>query len=80
MTYYWKKGRIKAEDSPLTNAPHTQDVVISSEWNRKYTREQAVYPLPYVKQNKWWPTVGRIDNVYGDRHLICSCPPLTDYQ
>jgi len=75
-----EKGKIKAEDSPLTHAPHTQDVVISSDWNRKYTREQAVYPLAYVKQNKWWPTVGRIDNVYGDRNLICSCPPLSDYQ
>eukprot|EP01123_Difflugia_compressa_P011060 TRINITY_DN4260_c2_g2_i1.p1 TRINITY_DN4260_c2_g2~~TRINITY_DN4260_c2_g2_i1.p1 ORF type:complete len:663 (+),score=129.33 TRINITY_DN4260_c2_g2_i1:2397-4385(+) len=75
-----EEGRISADDSPLRYAPHPQEVVISSEWDRKYTREQAVYPLPHLKQNKWWPTVARIDNVYGDRNLICSCPPLTDYQ
>eukprot|EP01125_Pyxidicula_operculata_P002391 TRINITY_DN12269_c0_g1_i1.p1 TRINITY_DN12269_c0_g1~~TRINITY_DN12269_c0_g1_i1.p1 ORF type:complete len:984 (-),score=282.56 TRINITY_DN12269_c0_g1_i1:142-3093(-) len=74
-----EEGRVKSEDSVLKHAPHTQYVVISSEWNRKYTREEAVYPLPYVRKNKWWPTVGRIDNVFGDRNLICSCPPLSEY-
>eukprot|EP01124_Arcella_intermedia_P031113 TRINITY_DN6943_c0_g1_i1.p1 TRINITY_DN6943_c0_g1~~TRINITY_DN6943_c0_g1_i1.p1 ORF type:complete len:1010 (+),score=242.58 TRINITY_DN6943_c0_g1_i1:33-3032(+) len=75
-----EEGKIKAEDSPLAHAPHTQDVLIVTEWNRKYTREQAAYPLPYVKRNKWWPTVSRIDNVYGDRNLVCSCPPISDYE
>jgi len=75
-----EEGRISADDSPLHHAPHPQDVVIASEWDRKYTREQAVYPLPFLKHNKWWPTVSRIDNVYGDRHLICSCPPLSAYE
>lgn len=74
-----EEGRIKAEDSPLVHAPHPQSVVISSTWDRKYTREQAVYPLPFVQKNKWWPTVGRVDNVFGDRNLVCTCPPTEEY-
>lgn len=82
-------GKIAAADSPLKHAPHTQDVVTSSNWNRKYSREQAAYPAPWMRQqnkltatafNKFWPTVGRIDNVYGDRNLVCTCPPVSDYQ
>jgi len=70
---------LKAEESPLTHAPHPQHVVITTEWNYKYTREEAAYPLPFVRKNKWWPTVSRVDNVYGDRNLICTCPPVEDY-
>jgi len=73
-------GNVKAEDSPLTNAPHTQDMLLVAEWNKPYTRDYAAFPLPHLRQSKFWPTVGRVDNVYGDRNLICSCPPLTDYQ
>jgi len=74
-----EEGRMKAEDSPLSHAPHCQQVVIATDWNRKYTREEAAYPLAFVRRNKWWPTVGRVDNVFGDRNLICTCPPIEDY-
>lgn len=79
------QGKIAAKDSALKNAPHTQDVVMSSKWERKYSREQAAFPGPWMRNphntsfNKFWPTVGRIDNVYGDRHLVCTCPPVSDY-
>lgn len=72
-------GRIDKLNNPLKHAPHTADVVIADDWNRPYTREQAAYPLPYLKQNKFWPTVGRLDNVFGDRHVVCTCPPLESY-
>jgi glycine dehydrogenase len=69
-------GKADAEDNVLKNAPHTAAAVIAGKWTHPYTREQAVYPLPWVKERKFWPSVGRIDNPYGDRHLFCSCPPL----
>jgi glycine dehydrogenase len=72
-------GKVAHEDSPLAHAPHTADVVMSDEWQRPYTREQAAYPAPWVKDYKFWPAVGRIDNVYGDRNLFCICPPLEEY-
>ena len=72
-------GAVAPEDSPLKNAPHTADMVFASEWTKPYSREAAAFPAPWVKANKFWPTVGRVDNVYGDRNLICSCPPLEDY-
>jgi len=75
-----EKGEMDPKDNPLANAPHTARVVISNDWNRKYSRELAAYPAPWTKDNKLWPFVGRIDSVYGDRNLICSCPPLEDYQ
>lgn len=72
------EGRIAAEDSPLKHAPHTMDMIASAEWNRKYSRETAAFPAPWTNASKkFWPTVGRVDNVYGDRHLVCSCPPLS---
>jgi glycine dehydrogenase len=79
------QGKIAAKDSPLKHAPHTQDVVLSSKWDRPYSREQAAFPGPWMRNphnttfNKFWPAVGRIDNVYGDRNLVCTCPPVTDY-
>ena len=73
-------GTIAVQDSPLKHAPHTAQAVTADEWDRPYTRQQAVYPLPWVKDNKYWPTVGRVDNVYGDRNLQCSCPPLSLYE
>jgi glycine dehydrogenase len=73
-------GRVPLEHSPLRNAPHTLDVVLNADWKKPYSREVAVYPAPWVKANKFWPTVGRVDNVYGDRNLVCTCPPISAYE
>ena len=74
-------GKISSEDSPLRHAPHTAMILTTTEWTRAYTREQAAYPLASLKNgSKYWPPVGRVDNVYGDRNVICSCPPLSDYE
>ncbi len=72
-------GKIAADNSPLHNAPHTQDVVMADNWDRPYTREQAAYPAPWVRAHKFWPHVGRVDDAHGDRHLYCTCPPMEDY-
>ena len=72
-------GLMAAEDSPLRHAPHTQDDLISAEWNRAYSREVAAFPAPAQKLWKYWPSVNRVDNVYGDRNFICSCPPMEDW-
>jgi len=68
-------GAADRENNPLKHAPHTAAAATASDWPHPYSREQAVYPLPWVKTRKFWPSVGRIDNPYGDRHLFCSCPP-----
>jgi len=73
-------GRIALDESPLRNAPHTLEVVTAADWDRPYSREEAVYPAPWTKENKFWPTCGRVDNVYGDRNLVCTCPPLSAYE
>uniref|UniRef100_UPI001AF0066F hypothetical protein n=1 Tax=Motiliproteus sediminis TaxID=1468178 RepID=UPI001AF0066F len=67
-------------NNPLKNAPHTQADVIEGEWTRPYSREQAVFPVAGLKHAKFWPMVNRIDNVYGDRNLFCSCPAVEDYR
>ncbi|MCB9138053.1 MAG: aminomethyl-transferring glycine dehydrogenase [Caldilineaceae bacterium] len=72
-------GEIDPENNPLKHAPHTAKAVLATEWDRPYSREDAAFPAPWVKENKFWPAVGRIDNVYGDRNLICACPPLEAY-
>jgi glycine dehydrogenase len=72
--------KIDAKNNPLINAPHTASLLMSDSWDKPYSREVAAYPLPYVKQNKLWPAVSRIDNAYGDKNIMCSCPPLEDYQ
>jgi glycine dehydrogenase len=69
-------GTADGMDNPLKNSPHTAAAATASQWMHRYTREQAVYPLPWVKERKFWPAVGRIDNPYGDRNLFCSCPPI----
>jgi glycine dehydrogenase len=69
-------GGADATDNVLKNAPHTAEAVAATEWTHPYSREQAAFPLPFVRANKFWPPVGRIDNPYGDRHLFCSCPPI----
>ena len=73
-------GTLDAADNPLINAPHTLDEVVAADWSHGYDRERAVFPVPGLRANKYWPPVNRIDQVYGDRNLVCSCPPLTDYQ
>ena len=70
----WDKG-----NNPLKNAPHTAHAIVSPEWNHPYTREEAVFPTAWIKAHKFWPPVARINNVAGDRNLVCSCPPLSEY-
>jgi glycine dehydrogenase len=72
-------GEADREDNVLKMAPHTIEEVSADEWRHQYSREKAVFPLPFVKAQKFWPSVARIDNAYGDRNLICSCPPLEIY-
>jgi glycine dehydrogenase len=69
-------GRADRADNVLKNAPHTAEAIAASEWTHPYSREQAAFPLPFVRAGKFWPSVGRIDNPYGDRNLFCSCPPV----
>lgn len=64
----------------IKNSPHTAEMLLATEWTNKYTRDVAAYPLKWVKGNKYWPPVGRVDNVYGDKNIVCSCPPLESYQ
>ena len=70
---------LNGEDSVLKNAPHTQAMLTNDEWNYSYTRKEAAFALDYVKENKYWPTVRRVNEAYGDRHLVCSCNPIEDY-
>jgi glycine dehydrogenase len=72
-------GRADSRDNVLKNAPHTAAAVAADEWRHLYTRSQAAYPLSFVRANKFWPSVGRIDNPYGDRNLMCSCPPVAAF-
>jgi glycine dehydrogenase len=72
-------GRADKKDNIIKHAPHTAKAVVCSDWNRPYTREQAAYPLPWLRENKFWPAVARVDNVYGDKNLICACPPIDSY-
>jgi len=75
-----EEGKMNAEDNPLKNAPHTTDMVCADEWSHPYSREQAAYPLASLRDYKYWSPVGRVDDVYGDTHLICACPPLSSYE
>jgi glycine dehydrogenase len=73
------EGRADSKDNVLKNAPHTAEDVSANEWTHPYTREQAAYPVPGLRAHKFWPTVSRIDNPYGDRNLMCMCPPIEEY-
>jgi glycine dehydrogenase len=73
-------GDFTLEASPVRNAPHTAAAVVSSGWDRAYPREQAVFPVASLRQDKYFPPVGRIDGAAGDRNLICSCPPLSEFE
>mgnify|MGYP001028050108 CR=1 FL=1 len=75
-----EKGEMSATDNVLKNAPHTIEMIAQTEWTHPYTREQAVYPTEWQRVRKFWSTVGRIDNAYGDRNLICSCPSVEEYK
>jgi len=73
-------GVLTAEESPLKYAPHTM-VDVSNPWDRKYTMQEGIFPAPWTNaRNKFWPSVARVDNVHGDRNLMCSCPPMSDYE
>lgn len=74
-----KQGEWTADDNPLVNAPHTAQVLMG-EWNHGYSRDTAAYPLSFIRENKFWPSVSRIDDVYGDKNLICSCPDVASYE
>jgi glycine dehydrogenase len=72
-------GQWPREDNPLKNAPHTAQSLLRADWAHPYTREEAAYPVASLRRGKYWPPVGRVDNVYGDRNLFCSCVPVGDY-
>ena len=74
-----ENGNADKDGNVLKNAPHTVETVTQTDWNRAYSREKAVFPKPWVRQTKFWPAVARINEVHGDRNLMCSCPPLTEY-
>ncbi len=75
-----ESGQVGVEDSPLRNAPHTAETVVSDNWDKGYSREQAAFPdgvqIGMARRGKYWPTVGRIDGAYGDRNLVCACEPI----
>jgi glycine dehydrogenase len=73
-----EEGRMDRADNPLKNAPHTAGAVTTDGWDHPYTREQAVWPAPWLRQHKFWPHVGRVDNGYGDKNLICTCSSVEE--
>lgn len=73
-------GKADAVDNVMKNAPHTAAVITADEWNHAYGRQKAAYPLSWIQVRKFWPSVGRVNNSYGDRNLICTCPPLESYE
>ena len=74
-------GDADKDNNVLHNAPHTLGVITKDDWDLPYSREKAAYPLPYLREGwKFWPTVGRVDNAFGDRNLICTCPPIEMYE
>ncbi|MGQ0537476.1 MAG: aminomethyl-transferring glycine dehydrogenase [Gemmatimonadaceae bacterium] len=74
-----ERGVLDRQDNPLKNAPHTMDTVVSDTWDHRYPREQAAFPAPWTRERKFWPAVGRVDAAYGDRNLVCACPPIESY-
>jgi glycine dehydrogenase len=72
-------GKIDEQNNPLKNAPHTARQIAAEKWDHPYSREQGAFPAPWTREHKFWPSVARIDNVYGDRNLFCSCPPIEDF-
>ena len=74
-----EQGHWPQDDNPLKAAPHTTVAMAATVWTHAYTREEAAFPVKSLRRQKYWSPVGRVDNVYGDRNLFCSCPPLADY-
>ncbi len=74
-----EQGKVDKDNNVLKNAPHTAAIVLADQWELPYSRQKAVYPLPYVMESKFWPSVSRIDSAFGDRNLMCSCIPLEEY-
>jgi glycine dehydrogenase len=74
-----ERGAWPRDDNPLKNAPHTAESLLAAVWTHPYTREQAAYPVPGLRRNKYWAPVGRVDNVWGDRNLACGCAPVSAY-
>ena len=74
-----ESGYFDRMNNPLKHAPHTAEIVCDPNWDRPYSRQEAAFPKTWVKESKFWPHVSRIDNVYGDRNVVCSCPPLSEY-
>jgi glycine dehydrogenase len=75
-----EEGKVDKEHNVLKHAPHTAAVITADEWTQPYSRQKAAYPLSFVKEGKFWPSVSRVDNAYGDRNLVCSCLPIEEYQ
>ena len=73
-------GEVGHAESVLANAPHPAENVVADDWDRGYSREAAAYPVPGLRRDKYWVPVSRIDNAYGDRHIICACPPMEAYE
>jgi glycine dehydrogenase len=73
-------GQWPLDDNPLVNAPHTAEQLIADQWQHDYSRTEAAYPLAALRQDKYFSPVARIDNVYGDRNLVCACPSIEDYR
>ena len=74
-----EEGKSDKADNALKNAPHTQHVICADEWKHAYSRQQAAFPLAHNRDNKFWPSIGRVNNTFGDRHLICTCEPVSSY-
>lgn len=74
-----EQGRADRSDNALKGAPHTAAAIAADDWPHAYSRENAAFPLPWVREHKFWPAVGRIDNVWGDRNLMCTCAPMETY-
>ena len=75
-----KSGKFDKEDNPIKNAPHTDIELTADNWEHKYSREEAAYPAKFLKQNKFWPPVARVDNVYGDKNIFCTCPSMDEFK
>ncbi len=75
-----EQGKMDKVDNPLKNAPHTLHIITADEWNHGYGREKAAFPLAYTRSNKFWPAIGRVNNTYGDRNLVCTCEPISSYE
>jgi glycine dehydrogenase len=73
-------GKMDKENNTLKNSPHTAEMLLKTEWNHPYSREEAAFPLPWIKSRKFWPSVRRVDNVYGDKHVVCACPSIESYK